>query len=352
MFSDKRLYHNLLSDWLLAIGLAAFAFLVLRSLLAVVRRKAAVPEKDAAAFLNALFFELASQVSTTVLVILALSFGARWLTLPESADAVVEKATVLTLLFQCALLAARGIRFWVRRYRSQKLAADAEAVTTLSSVGFVLQILVWVIAVLIALDHLGVNVTTLVASLGIGGIAVALAVQNILGDLFASFSIVFDKPFVIGDFIVVDTLMGTVEQIGLKTTRVRSLSGELLIFSNMDLLRSRIKNYKQMHQRRIVFSIGVSYGTPLEKIEALPQMLKEIVCAHNPVRFERAHFKGFSAYSLDFEVVYWIDSPDYVLYMDIQQAINLEIFRRFSKEGIAFAYPTQTLYLKKSSPSS
>ncbi|MEJ2639124.1 MAG: mechanosensitive ion channel, partial [Desulfosarcinaceae bacterium] len=170
---------------------------------------------------------------------------------------------------------------------------------------------------------------------------------NILGDLFASFSIVLDKPFIIGDFIIVGDYMGTVEYIGLKTTRLRSLSGEQLIFSNTDLLGSRIRNYKRMYERRVVFSVAVVYQTPEEKLAAIPGMIREVVEAQTQVRFDRAHFKDFGAYALNFEVVYWIQSPDYNLYMDIQQTVNLSIFRRFNEAGIAFAYPSQTIFVDR-----
>ena len=199
---------------------------------------------------------------------------------------------------------------------------------------------------MIALDNLGVNVSALIAGLGVGGIAVALAVQNILGDLFASFSIVLDKPFVIGDFIIVENFLGTIEHIGLKTTRVRSLSGEQLIFSNTDLLKSRIRNYKRMYERRIVFSIGVVYQTSHEKLTKIPNIIKHIINQQEQTRFDRAHFKEYGPYALNFEIVYWIENPDYNIYMEIQQAINLKIFQQFESEGIEFAYPSQSLYIK------
>jgi small-conductance mechanosensitive channel len=198
----------------------------------------------------------------------------------------------------------------------------------------------------VALDTYGVNVTTLIAGLGISGIAVALAVQNVLGDLFASFSIVFDKPFVIGDFIIVGDYLGTVEYVGLKTTRIRSLSGEQLVFSNGDLLKSRIRNFKRMFERRVVFTIGVLYQTTYEHLIEIPKMIQSIIENQSQVRFDRAHFKEYGAYSLNFEIVYWIQNPDYNVYMDIQQTINLSIFKQFKEKGIEFAYPTQTLFVQ------
>jgi len=224
---------------------------------------------------------------------------------------------------------------------------NADAVTTVSSVGFITKILLWTIILLIALDNLGINISALVAGLGIGGIAVALAVQNILGDLFASFSIFLDKPFVIGDFIIVDTYLGTIEHIGLKTTRVRSLSGEQLVFANADLLKSRIRNYKRMYERRVVFTLGVIYQTSYEKLKKIPEIIQDIIEKQTQTRFDRAHFKEYGPYSLNFEIVYWVESPDYNLYMNIQQKTNLEIFQRFDDENIEFAYPSQSLYINK-----
>jgi small-conductance mechanosensitive channel len=158
---------------------------------------------------------------------------------------------------------------------------------------------------------------------------------------------VLDKPFVIGDFIIVDEYLGTIEHIGLKTTRIRSLSGEQLVFSNADLLKSRIRNYKRMYERRVVFTIGVLYQTPYEILSQIPEMIHKIIESKAQVRFDRAHFKEYGDYSLKFEVVYWIQNPDYNVYMDIQQGINLDIFKQFHEAGIEFAYPTQTLLLQR-----
>jgi small-conductance mechanosensitive channel len=176
---------------------------------------------------------------------------------------------------------------------------------------------------------------------------VALAAQNILGDLFASASIVLDKPFVMGDFVIVDDHLGTVERIGLKTTRIRSLSGEQLVFSNNDLLQSRIRNFKRMYERRVVFSIGVTYQTPHDKLAEIPALLRAAVEAREQVRFDRAHFKEYGDFSLNFEIVYYVLSPDFNIYMDIQQAINLEIHREFERRDIEFAYPTQTIFVER-----
>ena len=210
---------------------------------------------------------------------------------------------------------------------------------------FIARVVLWSVIVLMALANLGIDVTALVAGLGVGGIAVALAVQNILGDLFASLTIVLDKPFVLGDFIIVGDYMGTVENVGLKTTRIRSLGGEQLVFGNSDLLSARVRNYKRMNERRIVFKIGVVYGTPHEKVERIPGMIREAVEHQENTRFDRAHFKEYGDSALVFETVYYMLVPDYNAYMDVQEGINLELYRRFQDEGIEFAFPTRTVFL-------
>jgi small-conductance mechanosensitive channel len=198
---------------------------------------------------------------------------------------------------------------------------------------------------LLALDNLGINITAFVAGLGIGGIAVALATQKILGDIFASLSIVLDKPFVLGDFIVVQDHMGTVEHIGLKTTRLRSLTGEQLIISNSDLLDSRIQNFKRMQERRVLFTINVPYETSHEKVAKVSGILKNVVENRKEIRFDRAHLKQFTPSGIEFEVVYYVLQAEFNVYMDIQQEMNLELFKRFESEGIEFARPAQQLQL-------
>ena len=254
--------------------------------------------------------------------------------------------TVFALLLQVGIWADRLIHLLLLSYQDKNQDADAGRVTTMRAAGFLIRVVLFSVILLMALDNVpGLDITTLIAGLGVGGIAVALALQNVLGDLLASLSIALDKPFVIGDIIGLDTFTGTVEHIGLKTTRLRSVSGEQLIFANNDLLASRIRNFQRMTERRSLFVLGVVYQTPADLLETIPGMVREIVEAQPHTRFERAHFRGFGASSLDFEVVYFVQQPDYQTYMDVQQAVNLAIVRRFAAEGISFAYPTQTVYL-------
>jgi len=280
-------------------------------------------------------------------VVVAFYAGLLVLDLPSKIENLTVKVLIIAFLAQGALWADALVVYLIKLLVEKKTEEDVSSVAMISMFGFVSRVAVWSVVILLALDNIGINVTAVVAGLGIGGVAIALASQNVLGDLFASISIVLDKPFVIGDFIIVGDMLGSVEHIGIKTTRVRSLFGEQLVFSNNDLLNSRIRNYKRMDERRIVFSIGVVYQTPYEKLGAIPGMVREIVEAQEQTRFDRAHFSKYGDFALIYEIVYYVKIPDYNAYMDIQEAINLEIYRKFHEHGIEFAYPTQTVFVAK-----
>ncbi len=207
--------------------------------------------------------------------------------------------------------------------------------------------LVWLLAILFFLSNIGVEITTFIAGLGIGGLAVAIALQGVLTDLFASIAIYFDKPFRVGDFIVLGADMGVVQKIGIKTTRIKTLQGQELVISNKELTESRVNNFKRMEKRRIVFIVGVVYGTKTTKLRKIPKIVKEVFDKVDDADLDRVHFSKFNAFSLDFEIVYYVNTSDYNKYMDIQQNVNLDIKERFEKEKIEMAFPTQTLYLKK-----
>jgi len=273
----------------------------------------------------------------------AIFLGSLVLDLPTRIERFLQLAAVVALLLQVGLWMHYILGRWVEKKVEFSRRNEPEGATALSLLGFAARVVLWSLVLLLALDQLNFNITALVAGLGIGGVAVALAVQNVLSDLFASLSIVLDKPFVVGDFIVVDSLRGTVERVGVKTTRLRSLDGELLVFSNTDLLKSRIRNFKRMFDRRVEFTLNLAYQTPLEKLRVIPQWLGEIVKAQKRTRLDRAHFKQYGDSALVFEVVYYVLDPDHGVYMDVHQAINLAIFERFAREGVEFAYPTRTL---------
>lgn len=270
----------------------------------------------------------------------ALFTGSLVLRLPVRVEKLLQYVALAAALLQVALWADQMIRSWLQSMLSRWEPSKA---TTMSMLGFVARVLLWSVLFFMALDTFGFDITALIAGLGIGGIAVALAAQTILGDLLASLSIVFDKPFLIGDFIVVDDQMGTIEHIGIKTTRIRSLSGEQVVFSNADLLKSRIRNFKRMYERRVVFKIGIRYETPPPLIERTAQIIKDIVQAQPGTRLDRSHLQSFGEFALIFETVYHVLDPDYNVYMDTHHAIALALIRRFKEEGIEFAYPTQTV---------
>ena len=230
---------------------------------------------------------------------------------------------------------------------SAKRGKDKTLERSLTGILKVVKFIVWGLAITFFLDNLGFKISAVIAGLGIGGVAIALAAQAILGDLFSYFAILFDKPFEIGDFIIIGEYLGTIEHIGIKTTRIRSLGGEQVVFSNKDLTSSRVRNYKRMGKRRIVFKLGVTYQTPLKKLKEIPGIIEKVIKNVKDTVFDRTHFSSYGDFNLVIEVVYYVMSRDYNKYMDIQQEINFAIKEEFEKRGIEFAYPTQTLYVNK-----
>lgn len=349
-FWGTTYFGNTVQTWLIAFGVVFVTFVVLIVVQKIMIRRLSILAASTETQIDDLLLDILSGTKHFFLFIVSVYIGSNIFILTPHILKIWDKIFFVVVAIQVAFWASRGINFLISMNVKKRMADDAASATTISVLGFISKLILWSIALLLMLDNLGVNITSLVAGLGIGGIAVALAVQNVLGDLFASLSIVIDKPFVIGDFIIIDQLMGTVEHIGLKTTRLRSLGGEQLVFSNNDLLKSRIRNYKRMMERRIVFGFGVIYQTPPEKLPLINKIVREIIEKQGKVRFDRVHFKEYGDSSLNFEVVYFVKDPDYNLYMDIQQAINLDIFRRFQQEGIEFAYPTRTLFVQHERP--
>jgi small-conductance mechanosensitive channel len=282
-----------------------------------------------------------------VLGIVALYLAAGILALPPGVAVVVRRAFAIAVFAQLGIWASRAIRFLIERHvREQAEAGRVPRAALLSLFSFFGQLALWTVVLLLALDNLGIDVTALVTGLGIGGIAVGLALQNVLKDTFASLAIILDKPFEEGDFIVVGELAGTVERIGLKTTRVRSLHGEQLVFGNDDLLGSRVRNFARLRERRMLLAFGLVYQTPADVVEQVSVWVREIVEAQPGARFERAHFKAFGDSSLDFEAVYHVLAPEYATSMDVQQAVNLALMRRLQAAGVGFAYPTRHLVIE------
>lgn len=332
-------YGNALRDWLFALVQFAVWFTVLplaRAFVASRLRKRTSDHPVAALLLVRALVE-----ATTRLFMLAVAIylAMRWLEIPGPLDRGIKVAILIVVWLQVALWATAAVRHLVESKRGHQIAG-AEGAASLNILRFVALVAIWSFAFLMLLANLGVKIMPLIAGLGIGGVAIALAVQNILGDLFASLSIALDKPFKVGDFLVIGEDKGTVEHIGIKSTRLRSLSGELIVASNGDLLQSRVRNYGLMYERRATFTVGIVYETARELVGEIPGLIEQAIRAQPKTRFDRAHFASFGDYALVFEAVYFVLDAQYNTYMNIQQAINLRILDEFARRDIEFAYPT------------
>jgi len=347
-FLNRTLLENTLDAWLIAVGIALAVFILMIVIKRLFQNRVKKLVEKTKLSADDFIIPLLDQTRWFSLLALGLLLGVQFLQLPGEVELWFDRVMRIILSIQVGFWGTGLISYYISRSVKEKIDLDhGDDATTLDALGLILKIALWIILVLIILDNLNVEVNSLITSLGIGGIAVALAVQNILGDLFSSLSIALDKPFSIGDFITVDDYEGTVEDIGLKSTRVRSLSGEEVVFSNSDLLNSRIRNYKRLEERRISFSIGVVYGTPADKLAAIPKIVEEIITPLENVRYDRTHFKNLGDFALEYSIVYFVLVPDYVSYLEVQQTINLELYRRFEMEGIEFAFPTQTVFLEQ-----
>jgi small-conductance mechanosensitive channel len=342
---ESEFLGNAVAAWLQALATTLLALLVLLLLkrLLIQRFARAAQLLRVPRDLDPFVVDLARHSRLLLLVLPSIYLGSLALDLPPGVHGALRSAAIVAVLLQVAIWSSVAIEFWVERQRRRRLEIDAASATLFGSLNLILKLILWVVIVLVALDNFGVNVTALVAGFGVGGIAVALALQHIFGDVIAALSIAVDKPFVIGDTIQVDDYIGTVEAVGLKTTRLRSISGEQIVFSNADLLKSRIRNYKSMQERRVVLSFGLNPSTPVERFEKVPAMARRIVESQEQVRFDRAHFKGFGKGTLDFEVVYYVQTPDYRVYMDRQQAIAVALMHELANEGIELANPSRIL---------
>jgi small-conductance mechanosensitive channel len=288
------------------------------------------------------FLKILDEIHVFVYFVVAIFFATKQLVLPEIVQTIIWAAFVVVLVYEGIHITQKFLVLLIRTFWLEK-SSEAEQMS--SVLGVLIKVALWAVGLLLLLSNLGINVNSLIASMGVGGIAVALALQNILSDMFSSFSIYFDKPFIVGDFIVVGDHMGTVEHIGLKTTRIRALQGEEIVISNQELTSTRVRNFKKMQRRRVVFGLGVEYATPPEKLRAIPGIVQGIIDALEHAEFDRAHFFAFADSSLNFEIVYYMRTSDYTEYMNTQQSINLGIVERFEKEGIAMAFPTRTVHI-------
>ncbi|MBU2444319.1 MAG: mechanosensitive ion channel family protein [Bacteroidetes bacterium] len=342
---QKIFYQNTLTDYLISLGIFGVCVILIKFLKIValkrLRKWAEATETEIDDF-------IIKQVEKFIIPILYLAgfyTAQSYIEKSESLEKIVNSFFIIVLTILIIRLAVISINYAIRFYWMKR--EESSKGESLRGISTFVSLLVWAVGLIFLLDNLGFQVTAVVAGLGIGGIAVALAAQTILTDLFSHFVIFFDRPFQVGDFIIIDDKLGVVDKIGIKTTRVKSLTGEQLVFSNKDMTDSRIHNFKRMEKRRVLFTIGVTYQTRLELLKEIPELIKNIIEENDQAIFDRAHFKEYGDFSLIFEIVYYVLGADFNIYMDIQQKINFKIYEKFEKRGIEFAYPSQTIFLTR-----
>lgn len=342
----REYYGNTVQNYLITLGIIIGGLLLLRLFRKSILKRIKVWTSKTETKLDDYLISGIEKFGLPIFNFIIIYFALQYLTFSVRVDKLIHNAMVVVFAFYAVRMLSSFVQLSLEAFIKSKEDGE-EKIKQLGGIMLIVNGLLWCIGLLFIFNNLGFDVTAIIAGLGIGGIAIALAAQNILGDLFNYFVIFFDRPFEVGDYITVDDKKGTVEYIGLKTTRLKSITGEQLVFSNSDLTNSRIHNFKRMERRRIVFTFGVIYQTTSQQLEKIPTILKGIIETKEGVAFDRAHFQKFSASSLDYEIVYFVETSEYNHYMDLQQKINIEIFNAFAAEGIQFAYPTQTLFLSK-----
>ena len=343
---QEKYLNNTVQDYAIALAIILGGMLVVRLFRNyLLRRLKAWAAKTETSFDDYIITGI-EKFGLPILNFIVLYWGIHYLKLSDQISRIVTVATSAVIVYFVVRIVLTIIRKALEAYVLKQENGETK-LKQITGIMIVINITVWALGLVFLFDNLGYNVTAIVTGLGIGGIAIALAAQNILGDLFNYFVIFFDRPFEVGDFIVVDDKKGTVEYIGIKTTRLKSLSGEQVVISNSNLTNSRLHNFKRMEQRRIVFQIGVVYGTSLEKLKEIPGIITKILEDEPITTPDRVHFASYGDFSLNFEIVFFVQSADYTQYMDIHQDLNFRIYEEFEKRGIEFAFPTQTIHLQK-----
>ena len=343
-FLERTYFKNTIQDYFIALAIIIIGLLLISLFKRTVFERIKRWTKKTNTHLDDFVIDSINRFGIPALRYSIIYVGVSYLTFSARGQYIIQIATTLVITFLVIRLLSSTILLVLQSYIRREYGSE-EKVKQLGGIMLIINAVIWMIGLVFLFDNMGYDVTAVITGLGIGGIAIALAAQNILGDLFNYFVIFFDRPVEIGDFIVMDDKNGVVDSIGLKTTRIKTLSGEQLIVSNSDLSKTRIHNFKRMEQRRIVFKLGVTYQTSLDQIKKIPGLLKSIVDEQNLAKFDRAHFMAYGDFSLNFEVVYYVMDPDYLKYMDIQQSIYFRIYEEFQKLGVEFAYPTQTVFV-------
>jgi small-conductance mechanosensitive channel len=343
---ENVFFGNRIADYLISGGIFVTSFIVIKIFRHFLLKRLTKWAEKTATTLDDFLIGIVQKIALPFAYFGVLYLSVNTLVLSPPVKRGIDIAIMAILVMCVARLVIALIGYGFNVYSSKRGKEEALE-RSLSGILKVVKLIVWGLAITFFLDNLGFKISAVIAGLGIGGVAVALAAQAVLGDLFSYFSILFDRPFEIGDFIIIGEYLGTIEHIGIKTTRIRSLGGEQVIFSNSDLTSARVRNYKRMGKRRVVFKLGVTYQTPLKKLKEIPGIIEKVVKNVKDTTFDRAHFSSYGDFSLILEVVYYVMSRDYNKYMDIQQEINFAIKKEFESRDIEFAYPTQMVYVAK-----
>lgn len=341
---ERVYFHNTVKDYLIALGFIFMALLLVKAFKRIILTRVAKLAENTETSFDDSVVKTFSRYGIPIVNISIIYFALEYLNLSAKANIFKDKVTTVAITVLVILFLSSTLVLVLQAYL-RKRHHGSENLNEFGALKLIINGVIWFIGLGFLFDNMGYDLTAVIAGLGVGGIAVALAAQNILGDLFNYFVIFLDKPFEIGDFVVIDDKNGIIENIGIKTTRIKTLSGEQLIFANSDLTSSRIHNFKRMQRRRVLFKIGVTYQTTHEQLEKIPSVIKSIVTAQNLTEFDRSHFVAYGDSSLDFETVYYVLDSSYNVYMDIHQAINLGIYKEFEKMAVEIAYPTRTLYV-------
>ncbi|WP_325535712.1 mechanosensitive ion channel family protein [Sporomusa sp.] len=341
---NQVFFQNSVEKYLISLSVFVIAFMVVKLFESAVLSRLKTWAGTITGKIDVTFLSNLERTLLPALYYGSFYLGSRSLTLNNSLSKSIDMLGIVILTISVIRFIVAAVDYALEHVLNMKESTDKER--NFKAIMPILKVIIWAIGFIFLLDNLGFQISAVVAGLGIGGIAVALAAQALLGDLFSYVAIVFDRPFELGDFITIGEHAGTIEHIGIKTTRIRSLGGEQLVLSNSDLTNSRIQNFKRMTNRRILFKLRVMYHTSSQQLQDIPEIVKQIIENIEDTAFDRAHFTAFGDYSLDFDVVYYVIGNDYKKYMDIQQTVNLALKKEFEQRNIEFAYLAKTLYLQ------
>ncbi|MFA7117933.1 MAG: mechanosensitive ion channel family protein [Sphaerochaetaceae bacterium] len=345
-FLNYVIFNNSGKNYLIAIGVFILSYIILNILQKItisrLKKLALKTKRD----IDDVLVEILANVKPPFYLIVSIYFGFKYLNLSTQVLDTLQILFLSVLVYEGIQVSQRIISFIT--YKALKRdGEEKQAESTVKTLNIFIKIILWSLGLLLVLSNAGINVNSLLAGLGIGGIAIALALQNILGDIFSSFSILIDKPFQIGDFIKIGNDLGIVDKIGIKTTRLRTLNGQILIISNQELTTARVENFRQIEKRRSLFTIGLTYETPRESLEKVPKIIKEVIEKQEKTEFDRCHFIGYGDFSLNFETSFYVAVETYSEFLDVVEKVNLEIYSSFKENNLNFAYPTHLQYQKR-----